>query len=93
MEVVLLLTLIAAVVITVAGLLGSIFSQQLSLVARILSALWLTMLALFCAFGFLASFEPGENSLVWRTGYGISFVVCVGAVGRLIFTLRQKSEA
>lgn len=36
--------------------------------ARILGALALFAFALFCGFGFLASFEPG-NGLPWQVGY------------------------
>jgi hypothetical protein len=43
--------------------------QILRMLARILAALVLLAIALFCAFGFLASFEPG-NGLIWKVGYG-----------------------
>lgn len=38
--------------------------------ARILTGLALVAVALFCVFGFLASFEPG-NGLPWKVGYGV----------------------
>jgi uncharacterized membrane protein YkvI len=36
---------------------------------RIIAALVLVAVAAFCAFGFLASFEPG-NGLSWKVAYG-----------------------
>jgi hypothetical protein len=45
------------------------FGQILKLLARILAALVLFAMFLFCTFGFLASFEPG-NGMLWKVGYG-----------------------
>jgi hypothetical protein len=54
--------------------------QILSMLARILAALVLLAMALFCAFGFLASFAPGYG-LIWKVGYGA--VGCVFLVGAM----------
>lgn len=59
------------------------FAQILKLLARILAALVLLAMALFCAFGFLASFEPG-NGILWKFGYGaLACGFLVGAVALL----------
>jgi len=43
----------------------------------------LLAIALFCVFGFLASFEPG-NGLAWKIGYGALGCICLtGAVALL----------
>lgn len=39
----------------------------------ILAALFL-LLALFCLYGLLASFEPG-NDIWWKIGYGVGIVI------------------
>jgi hypothetical protein len=39
------------------------------MLARILGSFALMATSLFCVFGFLASFEPGNGSL-WKIGYG-----------------------
>ena len=43
---------------------------------RILGALALIAIALFCGFGFLASFEPG-NGWQWKAGYGALGCICL----------------
>ncbi|MGP8200912.1 MAG: hypothetical protein ACLQU4_15575 [Limisphaerales bacterium] len=51
--------------------------------ARILGAFALLVIALFCVFGFLASFEPG-NEWPWKAGYGALGCCCLtGAVALL----------
>jgi hypothetical protein len=54
------------------------------ILARILGSLALLALGLFCAFGFLASFEPG-NGVQWRIGYGLLGCGCLaGATAGLL---------
>ena len=51
----------------------------------LLFAAMLLMMATFCLFGFLASFEPTDNALVFRIGYaiiGTSSVIGVSHVTR-----------
>ncbi|MDG1837263.1 MAG: hypothetical protein P8I91_00485 [Phycisphaerales bacterium] len=43
--------------------------------AKVLLSLILGLMALFCIYGFLASFEPGEDALAFKIGYGIGFFV------------------
>lgn len=52
----------------------------MQILGRILGALALLAVALFCVFGFLASFEPG-NGLQWKIGYAALGCGCLtGAV-------------
>jgi hypothetical protein len=43
--------------------------MRLKTLLRIVGALMLLATSLFCTFGFLASFEPG-NGFIWKVGYG-----------------------
>jgi hypothetical protein len=64
-------------------------TRILKILARILGALVLLAMALGCAFGFLASFEPGNGS-IWKVGYGA--LICgflVGAVALLRSALKM----
>ena len=45
-------------------------ASVLSMAARVLGALTLVAMSLFCGYGFLESFEPG-NGLMWKLGYGM----------------------
>ena len=66
--------------------------QILKLLARILGALVLLAMALLCAFGFLASFEPG-NDLIWKVGYGaLSCGFLGGAVALLLGGRKHGAE-
>lgn len=51
---------------------------------RILLSLVLLAVAAFCCFGLLATFEPVENALAFRVGYGIALVACLLGVVRLL---------
>ena len=55
-------------------------------VARIIGVLALLAIAAFCAFGFLASFEPG-NGWEWKLGYG---AVGCGCLVGVVALLRRK---
>ena len=56
--------------------------------ARVLGSLALLALALFCAFSFLASFEPG-NGLEWKLVYG---VLGCGSLPGAVALLRAKGR-
>ena len=59
------------------------FFRAMQTLARVSAALALLAIALFCAFGFLAAFEPG-NGWFWKLGYGALGCLCVtAAVGLL----------
>ena len=49
----------------------------------LLFAAMLLMLAAFSLFGFLASFEPTDNALVFRIGYAIIGISSVAGVAGL----------
>jgi hypothetical protein len=51
---------------------------------RVLLALILVALAAFCAFGFLATFEPVDGALGWRVGYGVAIFACLYGMLRLL---------
>ena len=44
----------------------------------------LLMLEAFCIFGFIASFEPVENAMMYRVGYAMIGVACFPTVVLLI---------
>ena len=54
---------------------------------RIILALALLGVTAFCAFGFLASFEPG-NGWQWKAGYGA--LVCGSRVGAVALLCRTR---
>jgi hypothetical protein len=45
------------------------------------------MIASFCAFGFLASFEPTDNAMVFRIGYAVMGISCLAGSGGLIVSV------
>jgi hypothetical protein len=48
-------------------------------VLRLVAAVVLLALAVFCAYGFVASFEPGDFQ-VFRIGYPLVGLLCLAAV-------------
>ncbi len=56
---------------------------------RVLAAFALVGVALFCVFGFLASYEYSEPSkrLPWQIGYGVLGVACLSGA---VLLLRRK---
>lgn len=57
-------------------------------ILQVIFALAHFAVAAFCAFGFLASFEPVENAMVWRVGYTIAFIA---ALAGGIWWIRKRS--
>ena len=49
------------------------------------SAIVLLLIATFCAYGFLASFEPGPRALYFRVGYAVSGLLCLVGVVALFY--------
>ena len=47
----------------------------------------LLILAAFSFFGFLASFEPTDNAMVFRIGYAVMGVSCLASSGGLIVSV------
>lgn len=64
--------------------------RVVQILGRILGAMSLLAVALFCVFGFLASFEPG-NGLPWKIGYGALGCGCLaGSVALFLRPLLPK---
>ena len=43
---------------------------------KLITGLLFVALGLYCAFGFLHSFEPTEDAMIWRVGYGAAVLLC-----------------
>ena len=86
---IILLALLVTGLVVLAMLSGG--SSPLAGPAGILLALLLWLIALFCVYGFLASFEPG-TSMVFKIGYALGFVV-MAALGILSLRSRSSSSA
>lgn len=73
--------LLIFVILLVSAFLGLIAvscgSSPLAPAARILLALMCGAMALFCVYGFLASFEPSEQANWFKAGYATGFLVFV----------------
>tara|TARA_A100001037_G_scaffold303970_1_gene339379 strand:- start:5423 stop:5614 length:192 start_codon:yes stop_codon:yes gene_type:complete len=50
----------------------------------------LVTLTFFCGFGFLATFEPTENAMVFRTGYAL--VAGASTAGALFLLIRMRKQ-
>ena len=80
--IILLLILLAGFLALVAVSCGS---SPLAPAARIMLALTCGAMALFCVYGFLASFEPSANANWFKFGYGFGFLVLITLAGWAIF--------
>jgi hypothetical protein len=47
------------------------------------SAILLLLIAAFCAYGYLASFEPGPRADYFRIGYAVAGLLCLIGVAAL----------
>lgn len=56
----------------------------MKLLMAILGSLILLAVAAFCLFGFLATFEPTTNALLFRIGYAVIGVGCMAGAGILM---------
>ena len=67
--------------------------KALALLARVFAALLLVGVALFCAFGFLATYEYAEAArrLPWQAGYGLFGLMALGAAGWLLLAKSRNS--
>ena len=43
---------------------------------KLITGLLFVALGLYCAFGFLHSFEPTEDAMIWRVGYAAAVLLC-----------------
>jgi hypothetical protein len=62
----------------------------MSVLVRILAVLILLVIAAFCAFGFMATFEP-NGFLALRSIYAASGVLCLLGAGWLVIAKRPKA--
>jgi hypothetical protein len=64
------------------------------IVIEVAFALVLLMLAAFCAFGFLATFEPNDPAIAmrWRIGYGFVGFACLGGAAWLLFSSIRRTS-
>ena len=63
----------------------------MKLLVAILGSLLLLAIAAFCAFGFMASFEPTDNAWAFRIGYAVVGIAClVGVVLLIVNVLRRR---
>jgi len=62
---------------------------------RVLAALVLVGIVLFCGFGFLASYEYSDPSkrLPWQIGYGVLGLACLSGAVLLLRRRRQNSKS
>ena len=51
---------------------------------KLITGLLFVALGLYCAFGFLHSFEPTENAMIWRVCYGAAALLCAWRASRLL---------
>jgi hypothetical protein len=57
---------------------------------RFVVSVVLLCLALFCGYGFLASFEPAANAMTFRIGYAV--IGLLAATGAVLPMLRMPSH-
>ncbi len=65
-------------------------AEQLTSPVRLMAAIVFAPLACFCVFGFGAALEPGNDHVVWRWLYAITFLVCGIALVRLMLLRRRN---
>jgi uncharacterized protein (TIGR03382 family) len=53
-------------------------------------AVALLLVAAFCLYGFIASFEPGPRAIYFRIGYPAAALLCVGLAGALLLGSRRR---
>lgn len=51
------------------------------------SAILLLLIAAFCAYGFLASFEPDPRAVQFRVGYAVAGLLCL--IGVAVLYIRR----
>ena len=66
-------------------------SSPFAPLARWLLVMVLGLAAMFCIYGFMASFEPGQNAFAFKVGYGIGFFVLT-ALGAWVLLGRSTTE-
>ena len=93
MGIILIILLLFLLVGFVSLLALSCGSSPLAPAARIMLAMLCGALALFCVYGFLASFEPGPNADWFKVGYAIAFLVLITLAGWAVFPRSGSRDA
>lgn len=85
-----LLIVLPGVLLLIAALIATVvMATRLGPFVRLLAVLLLVPLACFSAFGFMASFEPGDFHLAWRVAYAVVFLACLIGALQLLLARRQ----
>jgi len=63
----------------------------MKVLVAVFGSLPLLAVAAFCVFGFLATFEPTDNALVFRIGHTLIGLSCLIGIGFLIANAVRKS--
>ncbi|MDG2013733.1 MAG: hypothetical protein P8J33_09525 [Pirellulaceae bacterium] len=74
---------IACAAIAITAIACAVKAPQLPMVIRIVAVFLFVPATCFFAFGFLASGEPGQPVVIWRTAYGVLWSASMLAIGRL----------
>jgi hypothetical protein len=70
----------------------SLGARILGIAGRIIAALVSLAMALFCGFGFLASFEPGPDAWFWKITYGTLAGGLLAGAAVLVRGCRGKAD-
>lgn len=62
----------------------------MKLLVATLGSIVLLAVAVFCLFGFLATFEPTDNALAFRVGYTVIGLGCLVGAGLLLMNPLRK---
>ena len=62
----------------------------MKLLVAVAGSLLLLAVAAFCVFGFLATFEPTDNTLAFRIGYAVIGLGCLVGAGVLLVNAVRK---
>lgn len=67
--------------------------KGIHVISRLILAAMLLAFAGFCAFGFLASFEPGPQAIFFRVLYPALGVIGLAASAWLLLSIRKRPPA
>ena len=88
----LLIVALFAVVVIASAIACACFAPCWTLLQRVPAIFALTSVNLFSAFGFMASFEPGEDHHLWRGIYALVFLASTVGIGRLALSRQVSSN-
>lgn len=90
-------SLIIVMPIAIAILVGAfsvvVFASRLGTISRVIAALVLVLLWLFCVYGFAATFEPLDRDvqITWRILYSAVGLACLVGVARLMLAGKRST--